>query len=112
MEKTALVVQEDNLQRFKLLGEFTSSNVGVYVENLTFFGLCQAAQDGKSACTYRCFDRAFVNLSDFSNKTVLLAIEIVGGENTGGDGTRAAAQTLQCGDEFEVLFEEDSTCNL
>ena len=111
MEKTALVVQIHNLQRLHLFRQFTCSNICINVEDLTLLRFSKAAQDGESARADRRFDRALVDLGDLPDKPVLVAVEVVGGEDARCYRTCAAAEFLECGDELEVLFEEDSSCD-
>lgn len=46
MEKTTLLVEENDLHGLKLFGEFASSNVRVDVKDLTVRRFRQAGEDG------------------------------------------------------------------
>ncbi|KAJ2926011.1 hypothetical protein H1R20_g11085, partial [Candolleomyces eurysporus] len=46
--KTAPVVQENNLHQLQLFGQFSRTNVGVDIENLTLIALRQAGQEGRA----------------------------------------------------------------
>jgi hypothetical protein len=112
MEETTLLVQEYNLHRLQLLGQLSRSNIGVDVEDLALVALSQAGQDGESAGTDGGFNGTLVDLRDLSNQTVLVLIEVVGGEDARGDGSGTGAELLEGSDELEVLFHEDSASDL
>lgn len=49
--ETSLLTQVNNLERFENLGEFSSCDIGVDVEDLTFGGFGERGEDGKSSST-------------------------------------------------------------
>ena len=112
VEHATLVVEEDNLERLDLLGKLACSNVGIDVENLTGIGLGETGENRKGASADGSLDGTLVDLCDLSDETVLVLVEIVGGEDTGSNGTSARAELLEGGDEFEVFVEEHAPSNL
>ena len=112
MEQPTLIVQEDDLQGLKFLGELTGSNVSVDVENLARVGFGETGEDGEGTGPNGSLDGTFVDLCDFAYQTVLVLVEVVGGEHAGGDRTGASAKLFEGGDELEVLVEEDAASNL
>ena len=111
MEHTALVVEENDLQGLELLGELACSDVGIDVEDLSSVGFCKAGENGEGAGADSGFDGTLVDLCDLSDETVLVLVEVVCGEDTRGDGASAGAELFEGADEFEVLLEEDTTCD-
>ena len=109
MEQPTLLIQVHNLQRLNLLRQLTSGDISIHIQDLSFRGLGQAAQDRQCARPDRRLDRALVDLRDLAYESVLVAVEVVGGEDARCYRTCAAAEFLECGDQLEVLFEEDSS---
>ena len=112
MEQTPFLIQVHNLQRLYLLRQLTSGNISIHIQDLSFRGLGQAAQDRQSARPDRRLDRALVDLRDLAYESVLLAVEVVGGEYSGGDRTGACAKFFERCYELEVLVEKDATGDL
>ena len=112
MEQPTLIVQEDNLQGLKFLGELTGSNVSVDVENLARVGFGQTGEDGERTGPDGSLDGTFVDLGDFAYETVLVLVEVVGSEDARGDGTGTGAKFLEGGYELEVLVKENAAGDL
>lgn len=109
MIKSTLLTQVNDLERFKNFGEFSSSDISVDVENLTFCGLGEGSENRESSSTNRSLDRFFVDRSDATDVSVTRLIEVFGSEDSSGDGTSASAESFEGGNEFEILREEDSS---
>ena len=112
VEHTALVIEEDDLQRLKLFCQLTSGDVRIDVEDLARIGFGETGEDGQSTCTDRGFYGALVDFGDFAYKAILVLIKVVCGKDTGGDRTGASAQLFKRSDELEVLVKEDATSDL
>jgi len=112
MEQAAFFVEEDDFHRLKLLGEFSSGNVSIDIEDLTGLGLGQAGKDRQSTSTDRLLQRTFVNPADLSYKTVLLLIQVVCGENARGDRPSTRSKLLEGANELQVFLEEDAASNV
>ena len=112
MEHAALIVEEDDFEGLELLCELTGRDVGVDIEDLASVGLGQAGEDGERAGANGGFDGTLVDLCDLADEAVLVLLEVVGGEYSGGDRTGASAKLFESGDELEVLVKEDAASNL
>lgn len=112
VEETTLLVEVDNLHGLKDLGELTGGDVGVDVEHLTVGGLGERGEDGETAGADGSLNGSLVNTLDLTDKAVLVLVKVVGVEDTGGDGARTSAETLEGRGELEVLLEEDLTSDL
>lgn len=127
MEETTLLVEIDDLHRLReksasfLLvlkvwmktclensGELTGGNVGVDVQDLTLGVLSQTGQDGQASCLNGSLDGSLVDTGNLADETILGLVEVVGGENTGRDGSSTGTETLKGSGELEVLLEENS----
>ena len=111
MEQATLFVQEHNLEGFQFLGEFARSDIGIDVEDLSALAFGQTGEDGQGTGADGRFDGTFVDLGDLSDESVFVLVEVVGGEDSRGDGASAGAELFEGADEFEVLLEEDTTCD-
>ena len=111
VEQATLFVQEHDLEGFQFLGEFTCSDIGIDVEDLSALAFGQTGEDGEGAGADGCFDGTFVDLGDLSDESVFVLVEVVSGEESRGDGASAGAELFEGADEFEVLLEEDTTCD-
>ena len=112
MEHTALVVEEHDLQGLELLGELTCSDVGIDVEDLSALAFGQTGEDGEGTGADGRFDRTFVDLGDLSDECVFVLVEVVGGEDSRGDGTSAGAEASQAGGDSHDNCMGWPTCNL
>ena len=112
VEETALFVKEDDLQGFKLFGKLTSRNIGIYIENLAIYALCETSKDGKSAGTDGSLERALVDARNFSNKAIFVTVEVLCSENARCDWTCACAKFLEGINEFQVFFKENAASNI
>ena len=109
MEQSTLFAKIDNLERFENLGEFGGSDVGVDVEDLTMSSFGQTGENGKSTGSNGCFDRLLVDGGNSTDVSVLGFVEILGGENSSGDGSSSSSEGFESGNESEILREEDSS---
>ena len=112
VEEPALFIQKDDLERFELLSKLTRSDVGVDVEYLAIGALSQTSKNRQCAGTNGRLDRAFVNSRNFANKTILVTVEVVCGEDARSDGPGPRAELLQCGNDFQVLIQKYTASNL
>ena len=112
VEHATFFVDENDLHRFKFLGELSSGDVGVDIEDLTGLGLGQAGKDRYSASTDRLLERALVNPADLSYKTVLLLVQVVCGEDARGDRPSTCSKLLEGPNELQVFLEEDAAGNV
>ena len=112
VEHAALIVEEDDLEGLELLCELAGRDVGVDIEDLASVGLGQAGEDGERAGANGGFDGTLVDLCDFSDEAVLVLVEVVGGEYSGGDRTGAGAKFFKSTDKLQVFFQENASCNL
>ena len=53
--------------------------------------------------------RTFVDPADFPHKAALFLVQVVSGENSGGDRSSAGSKLPEGSDELRVFFEEDAT---
>lgn len=107
MEQAALLVEEDDLERFKYLCQLARCDVRVDVEDLAIFGLGQASEDGQGTSADARFDWLLVDLCDLADKSIFLAVEIVGEEDAIGDRAGSGSQFFEGFDELEIFGEED-----
>lgn len=112
VEHSAFIVQEDDLQGLELLGQLTGSDIGVDVQDLACVGFGQAGEDGEGTGPDGSLNGTLVDLCDLANETVLVLVEIIGGEDSGGDGACASAKLFKSGDELKVLVKENAAGNL
>lgn len=112
VKEAASVVDEDDFHRFKFLGEFSSGDVGIDVEDLTSLGLGQAGKYGQSASTYGLLQRTLVNPADLSYKAVLLFIQVVCGEDARRNRPSTRSELLEGANEFQVFLEEHAAGNV
>ena len=112
MKEPALFIQKDDLEGFELFSELTRCDVGVNVENLSFGALGQTGENRQSASSDGCLKRTLVNARDFADKTVLLTVEVVRGEDARSDGPSPCAELLQRGNNFQVLVQKYTASNL
>ena len=112
MKEPALLIQKDDLERLELLGKLTRCDVSIDVEYLALVALGQTGKNRQRAGTDGCFDRTFVNSRDFADETILLAVEVVCGEDARSDGSGPRAELLQCGNDFQVLIQKYTASDL
>lgn len=112
VKEPALFIQKDDLERLEFLGKLTRCDIGVDVEYLPIGTLSQTGKNGQCASADGCLDRTFINARDFANETILLSVEVVGGEDARSDGPGPRAQLLQCRNNFQVLVQKYSASNL
>jgi len=108
VEETTLLVDVEDLHGLEDLGELSGSDIGVDVEELTVLGLSEGSEDGESSSSDGSLDGSLVDSNDLSNVSVLLPVEVLGGEDSGGDGSSSSSESFEGGNESEVLLEEDS----
>jgi hypothetical protein len=106
MEEATLFVEIDNLHRLKLFSQLSRCNIRINVENLTLGRLSKTGQYRQSAGTDGSFKWALIDLCDFTNKTVLLLVEVVCGEYAGGNRPCTCTEFFKCADDSKILLEE------
>ena len=112
MEQATLLIQKHNLHGFQLLRQLTRSDIRIDIQDLAVCTLRQTRQDGQGTSSDGRLDGPFVDLGDLADKTVLVLVEVVGGEDARGDGACTGPELFECCDELEVLFEEDAAGDL
>ena len=90
------------------LCKLSSGHIGIDVEDLTFCVLRQTGEDGQAAGFDSCLDWCFINPSDLADETVLGFVEVLGSEDTSGDGPGTSAESLESSGQFEVLLQENA----
>lgn len=110
MEQTPLLTQVNNLQRLQHFGQLSSGYISIDVQNLSLGSFRQACQNGQCACSDTSFDRFLIDSGDLSDEAVALSVEVLGGEDSGGDGSGTRAEGFEGGNETEVLGEENASC--
>jgi hypothetical protein len=108
VEETALLVEVDNLHGLEDLGELTGGNVSVDIQHLAVGSLGERGEDRQAAGTNGSLNRRLVNTGDLADKLVLVLVEVLGVEDTSGNGARTSAEALESRCETEVLLEEDA----
>ena len=81
VEETALLVDENDLERLELLCELSGGNVGIDVQDLTVCALRERGENGQRASTNGSLDGPLVDARDLADEAVLGAVEVVGGED-------------------------------
>jgi len=112
MEQAAFLVEEDNLHRLKLLGELSSGNVSVDIEDLTSLRFGQAGKDRQSTSTDRLLQGTLINPADLPYEAILLLVQVVCSENARGDRPSTCSELLEGTDEPQVFLEEDTASNV
>ena len=93
---------------FEDLGELSSGDISIDVEDLALGVLGQRGQDGETPGLDSGLDRCLVNSSDLSDETVLGLVQVISRKDTGRDGSGTCTETLKSGGELQVLLQEDS----
>lgn len=102
----------DNATHLENLSKLSRSNVRIDIKDLTLGVLGKTSQNGKTASADGSLDRRLVDAGDFTHKTVLVLVEVLGGKDAGGDGTSAGAETFESGGKLEILLQKDTTGNV
>ena len=77
MEKATLFVEEHNLHRLKLFGNFTSCDIRVYIQDLTVWRFSKTGEDRERTSANGSLDGALVDLCDLAHETVLILVKVV-----------------------------------
>lgn len=106
--ESSLLTEVDDLEGLEDLGELSSRDVGVDIEDLALPRLGKTGEDGKSSSANGRLDRLLVDARDAADVAVPRLVEVLGREDASGDGAGAGAESFESRDEAEVLGEEDS----
>lgn len=106
VEQTTLLSQVDDLQWLQSTGQLTRGHIGVDVQDLTIGGLGHGSQNGETTSSDGRLNGLLVDAIDLTDQVVLGLVEVVGGENTGGQRTSPDTHPLELLHQLHVLLQE------
>jgi hypothetical protein len=106
VEQSTLFGEVNDLQRLESAGQFSGSDIGVDIKDLAIGGLGHGCKDRQAASVNGGLNWRAVHAIDLAHQVVLLLVEVIGLEDTGGERASPHAHALQFLNQLQVLLQE------